>query len=95
MITSMKPKFHKSDEKYYKSNIQDYYNIQHLKVLNRRMKFSYKVKIDSTILTCLNQRKELSVTDVRTDPNYKKASLLKGSGKNYIVKKYKIYNIKI
>ena len=31
--------------------------------------------IDRTILTCLNQQKELSVTYGRIDPNYRKASL--------------------
>ena len=35
-----------------------------------------KFEIDRTILTYLNQRKELTVTDGRTDPNYRKFLLL-------------------
>ena len=35
-----------------------------------------KFKIDRTILTCLNLLSELSVTDERVDPNYRKALLL-------------------
>ena len=34
-------------------------------------------KIYRTILTCLNWRKELTVTEGRTDPDYREASLLK------------------
>ena len=36
-----------------------------------------KFEIDGTIITCLNDRNELFVTDERTDPYYRKAALLK------------------
>ena len=36
---------------------------------------SCRYEIGGTILTCLNQGKELSFTDGWTDPNYRKASL--------------------
>ncbi len=36
-----------------------------------------RFEIDRTILTSLNERKELTVTDGQTDPNHRKASLLR------------------
>ena len=50
-------------------------------------------EIDRTIITCLNLReKSLSVTYGWTDPNYRKATLLKmGMGRRGNEKRLKIY----
>ena len=42
-----------------------------------------KFEIDMTTLTCLNQRKDLTVADVRTEPKFIKALLLL-NGKSFL-----------
>ena len=50
--------------------------------------FSAKFKIDMAILTYINKQSELSFSDVRTDPNYRKSLLLK---RYPIVKSSKVF----